>query len=177
MVGMALTDHDLRDNLDQQRALYGQPLGERFGVLREAYGVSQRSLAGVLGLSAPMLSQLGSGQRIKIGNPAVYARLVMLEERMGEGDRAAVLEEVRASDPVLTTRVRAVTGDGAAATSDARLDDAAPDAFAAAHHHRASAAQWDAVLEAARRSGADELVALFSAARSVAAGDATPVAS
>jgi hypothetical protein len=35
-------------------------------------------LAGVIGLSAPMLSQLVSGQRAKIGNPAVLSRLQAL---------------------------------------------------------------------------------------------------
>lgn len=94
------------DYADQQRALYGAPLGERFGVVLKEYGISQRTLAATLGLSAPMLSQLANAQRIKIGNPAVYARLVMLEERIQEEDKAAVLAEVRGSDPVLTTQVR-----------------------------------------------------------------------
>lgn len=95
-----------QDYADQQRALYGAPLGERFGVVLKEYGISQRTLAATLGLSAPMLSQLANAQRIKIGNPAVYARLVMLEERIEEEDKAAVLAEVRDSDPVLTTQVR-----------------------------------------------------------------------
>jgi hypothetical protein len=95
-----------QDYAEQQRALYGAPLGERFGVVLREYGISQRTLAATLGLSAPMLSQLANAQRIKIGNPAVYARLVMLEERIQEEDKAAVLAEVRDSDPVLTTQVR-----------------------------------------------------------------------
>ena len=95
-----------QDYAEQQRALYGAPLGERFGVVLKEYGISQRTLAATLGLSAPMLSQLANAQRIKIGNPAVYARLVMLEERIQEQDKAAVLAEVRESDPVLTTQVR-----------------------------------------------------------------------
>ena len=66
-----------------------------FGVpVREAYGLSQRALAQTLGLSAPMLSQLASGQRIKIGSPAVYARLVMLEERAQRRVRDALELEI-----------------------------------------------------------------------------------
>ncbi len=91
------------ENIDQQIKLYGQPLSERFGAVVGAYGITQRRLAEVLGLSAPMLSQLNSGRRIKIGNPAVYERLVMLEQRAGTSDIEKVLTEVEQSQPVLTT--------------------------------------------------------------------------
>lgn len=91
------------ENIDQQIKLYGQPLSERFGAVVGAYGITQRRLAEVLGLSAPMLSQLNSGRRIKIGNPAVYERLVMLEQRAGTSDIENVLIEVEQSQPVLTT--------------------------------------------------------------------------
>ncbi|GAA1126336.1 DNA-binding protein [Citricoccus alkalitolerans] len=94
---------DTDQRLAQQQAIYGISLSERFGVIMAAYGLSQRSLARVLGLSAPMLSQLINAQRIKIGNPAVYERLVMLEERQDEEDLTRVLAEVEASEPVLTT--------------------------------------------------------------------------
>ena len=50
------------------------------GSLLAAYRISQARLAGALGLSPPMLSQLMSGQRAKISNPAVFGRLVRLEE-------------------------------------------------------------------------------------------------
>lgn len=124
-------------HLEQQRALYGVPLGERFAAVREVYGLSQRALADVLGLSAPMLSQLASGQRIKIGNPAVHARLMMLEERVREADQAAVLAEVRGSDPVLTTQSLAPADDGdlparLVALADAPALAAAADAARAA---------------------------------------------
>ncbi|MDO4919200.1 DNA-binding protein [Kocuria sp.] len=91
------------ENINQQIRLYGQPLSERFGAVVGAYGITQRRLAQVLGLSAPMLSQLISGRRIKIGNPAVYERLVMLEDSAGASDREAVLTRVEASQPVLST--------------------------------------------------------------------------
>ena len=91
------------ENINQQIRLYGQPLSERFGAVVGAYGITQRRLAQVLGLSAPMLSQLISGRRIKIGNPAVYERLVMLEDSAGSSDQEAVLNRVEASQPVLST--------------------------------------------------------------------------
>ncbi len=91
------------ENIEQQVKLYGQPLSERFSTVVQAYGITQRRLAEVLGLSAPMLSQLNSGRRIKIGNPAVYERLVMLEQRIGTPDIEEVLSEVEASQPVLST--------------------------------------------------------------------------
>ncbi|RKQ33674.1 DNA-binding protein [Kocuria tytonis] len=91
------------ENINQQIRLYGQPLSERFGAVVGAYGITQRRLAQVLGLSAPMLSQLISGRRIKIGNPAVYERLVMLEDSAGASDPEAVLSRVEASQPVLST--------------------------------------------------------------------------
>lgn len=91
------------ENIEQQIKLYGQPLSERFGAVVSAYGITQRRLAEVLGLSAPMLSQLNSGRRIKIGNPAVYERLVMLEQRVGTHDIDSTLQEVEESQPVLTT--------------------------------------------------------------------------
>lgn len=96
-------------NLAAQREWYGEPLGDRVRRLVVAYAVSQAQLAEVLGLSPPMLSQLMSGRRAKIGNPAALARMVMLERRVltpqvASGDPAAiraVLDEVRRSRPTL----------------------------------------------------------------------------
>ena len=58
-----------------------------------------------------MLSQLISGQRVKISNPAVYGRVVRLEEQLAQpevqsgdpGQLARVLDEVASSHPALTT--------------------------------------------------------------------------
>jgi transcriptional regulator with XRE-family HTH domain len=57
-----------------QRGLYGEPLGDLFHRICDVLGLTQARLAGILGLSAPMLSQLIKGQRAKIGNPAVVQR-------------------------------------------------------------------------------------------------------
>jgi transcriptional regulator with XRE-family HTH domain len=96
-------------NLAQQREWYGEPLGDRVRRLVVAFDVSQAQLADVLGLSPPMLSQLMSGRRAKIGNPAVLARMVMLERRVltpdvASGDPAAIraaLDQVRDSRPTV----------------------------------------------------------------------------
>jgi transcriptional regulator with XRE-family HTH domain len=97
-------------NVARQREWYGEPLGDRVRRLVVAFNVSQAQLAEVLGLSAPMLSQLMSGRRAKIGNPAVLARMVMLERRVltpavASGDPTAIraaLEEVRDSRPTVS---------------------------------------------------------------------------
>lgn len=65
---------------EQQRNWYGEPLGDLFRRLIADLGLNQARLAGILGLSAPMLSQLMSGQRAKIGNPAVVQRVQSLQE-------------------------------------------------------------------------------------------------
>ncbi|MGI8329197.1 helix-turn-helix domain-containing protein [Actinomadura scrupuli] len=74
----------VEDNVDRNRKLqaewYGEPLGDRFRWLLERLGISQAGLAQALGLSPPMLSQLMSGRRAKISNPAVLNRLQAVEE-------------------------------------------------------------------------------------------------
>ena len=95
-----MTD-DVAATLEQQRALYGEPLRELADRVMSALGLNQGRLAQTLGLSAPMLSQLLSGRRTKIGNPAVVHRLYALLELADEapslsGDEvAARVEAVR----------------------------------------------------------------------------------
>ncbi|MGH3313033.1 MAG: helix-turn-helix domain-containing protein [Streptomyces sp.] len=67
-----------------QSQWYGEPLGTLFRRLIDDLGLNQARLATVLGLSAPMLSQLMSGQRAKIGNPAVVQRVQALQELAAE---------------------------------------------------------------------------------------------
>jgi hypothetical protein len=95
----------------RQVDLYGLSWSERLHRLMSVYHLTQARLASVIGLSAPMVSQLISGQRVKISNPAVYARVVRLEELAGSpgvlsGDPAEiarVLADVTAVAPTLTT--------------------------------------------------------------------------
>lgn len=68
-------------NRERQRELYGAPLGDRVRGLTAVLGISQARLARTLGMSPAMLSQLVSARRVKIGDPAVLARLLMLDQR------------------------------------------------------------------------------------------------
>ena len=81
----------VRANRARQRELYGAPLGDRVRLLTARLGISQARLARVLGISPAMLSQLVSARRVKIGDPAVLARLRALD-----GERAA---HVTSRDP------------------------------------------------------------------------------
>jgi len=67
-------------NQAQQAAVYGEPLGTVFGRVSEQLGLTQSRIAAILGLSSPMLSQLASGHRVKIGNPVAVKRLQALVE-------------------------------------------------------------------------------------------------
>ncbi len=62
-------------NLVQQRELYGAPLGDTVRSVTAALAISQAALARTIGISAPMLSQLASGERIKLANPQAVERL------------------------------------------------------------------------------------------------------
>ncbi|WP_018685977.1 transcriptional regulator [Actinokineospora enzanensis] len=106
-----MEDHKIvQRNIALQREWYGEPLGDRVRRLVVAFDVSQANLADVLGISAPMLSQVMSGRRAKIGNPAVLARLIMLERKIltpevASGRREALqkaLDDVRVSKPAVT---------------------------------------------------------------------------
>ena len=46
------------ENLAQQRQLYGEPLADITGRVRNSLNLTQAGLAQILGLSAPMMSQL-----------------------------------------------------------------------------------------------------------------------
>ncbi|MFF2327549.1 MULTISPECIES: DNA-binding protein [unclassified Streptomyces] len=88
-----------------QRTWYGEPLGALFRRLIDDLGLNQARLAAALGLSAPMLSQLMSGQRAKIGNPAVVQRVQALQELAGQvadgsvsaGEATNRMEEIKKS--------------------------------------------------------------------------------
>ena len=68
-------------NRHRQRELYGSPLGDRVRRLTATLGITQARLARTLGVSPAMLSQLASARRVKIGDPAVLARLLLLDQR------------------------------------------------------------------------------------------------
>jgi predicted transcriptional regulator len=114
-----------QEAMELQRGWYGEPLGDLFRRLITALGLNnQVRLAGVLGLSAPMLSQLMSGQRAKIGNPVVVQRLQMLQElawEVTEGTTGA-MEAAARMDRIRTaagTSVLSTTHSGAQRTAAA----------------------------------------------------------
>lgn len=116
-----VTDQQRRNQAEQAR-LYGEPLGDLLRGLGSVLGLPQSRLAEVLGVSAPMLSQLATGHRVKIGNPAAVARLQRLMElahevRVGGLEPAAAVEQARADTPgpVLTQSTRVTPRRGAEA--------------------------------------------------------------
>lgn len=97
-----------RNRVEQSR-LYGAPLGQIVAELVEVYGISRSRLAGLLGLSAPMLSQLAAGHRLKIGNPVAVQRLQSLvahvpEVRDGRTPAVTVMTEVEEQSGAVITR-------------------------------------------------------------------------
>jgi transcriptional regulator with XRE-family HTH domain len=122
-------------NVALQRQWYGEPLGDRVRRLVIAYDISQAQLAEVLGLSAPMLSQLMSGRRAKIGNPAVLARMVMLERRVltpevASGSQPTVTRDTlpveERSDEVVVPALRALAEPAELAAAAQRLGEEFP---------------------------------------------------
>ncbi|PZS18921.1 MAG: XRE family transcriptional regulator [Pseudonocardiales bacterium] len=75
-----MSDDIVSRNRALQQAWYGEPIGDTVRRLTGALRVTQAQLADVVGLSAPMLSQLASGQRAKIANPAVLSRVQQVAE-------------------------------------------------------------------------------------------------
>ena len=108
----------LARNRGRQRELYGAPLGDRVRRLTAGLGITQGRLAQTLGVSPAMLSQLASARRVKIGDPAVLARLQLLDRRCASGPPRA-----RAAVDALLAEVAAAqlhwTGDTAPTGSEA----------------------------------------------------------
>ncbi|WP_199224430.1 helix-turn-helix domain-containing protein [Serinibacter arcticus] len=109
-------------NRDAQRELYGEPLGDTFRRMLTTFGLNQTQLASVLGLSAPMLSQLIAGHRVKIGNPAVLERVRGLEE-LATLDSAETLTPAELAQRL--EAVRTVTGHLTRTVGQAPSDPAA----------------------------------------------------
>lgn len=102
------TEQQLRNRAEQAR-LYGAPLGDLLSEAGGVLGLSQARIARLLGISAPMVSQLASGHRVKIGNPTAVVRLQLLvagarDVAAGREDPAAVIArlEDEKADQILT---------------------------------------------------------------------------
>lgn len=88
----------------KQAELYGAPLNEILHHCSTVLSVNQGQMAKLLGISAPMLSQLINGHRIKLANPAAGARLAALVQaaeaaRSGELTVEQAVARVHEMDP------------------------------------------------------------------------------
>lgn len=88
-----MTSIDIAHNQREQASLYGEPLGDLLRSVMGTLGLNQAAAARVLGLSAPMLSQLMSAQRVKIANPVVAHRLEQLMD-LSQQVSAGVVDDV-----------------------------------------------------------------------------------
>ncbi|RIX28373.1 helix-turn-helix domain-containing protein [Amnibacterium setariae] len=165
-------DDDIARNREAQARLYGLPVGDLLRRYSDALGVTQGRLADLLGVSAPMLSQLANGRRVRFGNPVSVQRLqalhaAVLEVEAGRLAREGAIERVEANR----------AADVFTATAPAEPDpvEAVQRLFALAgapEEHRAAAALLDPahpgiarLLRAAGAGGAEDLRALLAAAR------------
>jgi DNA-binding transcriptional regulator YdaS (Cro superfamily) len=96
------------ENRRQQIELYGEPLADILRFIGSTLGLSQAEIASLLGLSAPMLSHLISGRRVKIGNPVAGARLMQLRALSGE------VASGEAAPGDVSTRLQVIGGSGVA---------------------------------------------------------------
>jgi transcriptional regulator with XRE-family HTH domain len=124
---------------DEQIKLYGETLQRLAGRYCAVLGLSQSGLAGLLGISAPMLSQLINGHRVKLGNPASGERLRLLHEtvidvevgRLTPADAVTRLKADHRGD-VLTTRSRTEPRNAVRQIQEVFRLAASADAYAAA---------------------------------------------
>lgn len=111
----------VEENIQQQRELYGEPLGDLVRRATAPLGLTQATTAKVLGLSPAMLSHLMTGQRVKIANPIALGRLhALIDLGAGAGDLTTSqindrLDEIREMSSELTTGARVVAVEGGAA--------------------------------------------------------------
>ncbi|MFJ9387235.1 DNA-binding protein [Nocardioides sp. NPDC101246] len=111
----------VEENIQQQRELYGEPLGDLVRRATAPLGLTQATTAKVLGLSPAMLSHLMTGQRVKIANPIALGRLhALIDLGAGAGDLTTSqinerLDEIRELSSELTTGARVVAVEGGAA--------------------------------------------------------------
>ncbi|UPK76120.1 DNA-binding protein [Nocardioidaceae bacterium SCSIO 66511] len=119
-----MTAENAESNRRAQAEMYGEPLGDLIGRCATTLGLTQARVAKLLGISAPMLSQLINAHRIKIGNPTAVHRLqamYVLAQRVAAGELAAAdavreLESDRSVEGVVT-QTSSVTDAGAAIRS------------------------------------------------------------
>jgi transcriptional regulator with XRE-family HTH domain len=155
-------DDDETRNLDAQRQLYGEPLGVLLRRYAEALQLTQGRLADLLGVSAPMLSQLANGRRVRFGNPAAVQRLqamdaVTREIAAGELTAPEALQRLeRNRDSDVFTSTRSLDEPGLAAVRRVFAAAASPSEHAAAADALSSSAPGVAAMLRAYGAGTDE---------------------
>lgn len=116
---------DVTSTRARQIELYGEPLQTVLGRCAATLHLTQARMSELLGVSAPMLSQLINGKRIKIGNPAAAQRLqwmtqiahqvdggeLPLAEAVAQLERNAATQEVLAPPSTTGRRTRPLGAD------------------------------------------------------------------
>ena len=116
-----MESEQLQRNIQEQRELYGASLVELLAPVRAVLGITQARLAQVMGLSAPMLSQLLQGQRVKIGNPVVLTRMDALVQLASEAEGLQVHEREQRVEEIAAARARTTQAVAPANVRDALL--------------------------------------------------------
>lgn len=131
-----MTAANAEANRRAQAEMYGEPLGDLIGGCAATLGLTQGRVAELLGISAPMLSQLINAHRIKIGNPAAVHRLQAMysvSQRVAAGEQSVAdgvreLEATRQAEGVVTNS----TATGAATIQDVFRATASTEEYVAA---------------------------------------------
>jgi len=163
---------DLVANRQSQAQLYGAPLATVIEGIGQHLGMTQGRIAQVLGLSAPMLSHLVSGRRVKIGNPMAHARLTQLRSlaedvaagHVSADQAAAVVPQIAASQDSWTTSHALAAS---APADEATVVRQVQELFRTV----ADAADWLAAADAvaAEHPGIAELLRVYGASRTATA--------
>jgi transcriptional regulator with XRE-family HTH domain len=130
---------EIERNRAEQTRLYGEPLQSLLGRYCTVLELTQSRLAGLLSISAPMLSQLINGHRVKLANPNSGQRLQALHEavadvQQGRLDPAAAVEALTGEprSDIFTARTRVEPRAVVRQLQDLFRQTASADEFAAA---------------------------------------------
>ncbi|WP_026928138.1 hypothetical protein [Granulicoccus phenolivorans] len=112
------TTDEVTQTRQRQIELYGEPLQDVLGRCAAILRLTQVRMAEYLGISAPMLSQLINGHRIKIGNPAAAQRLQWMIQitrqvesgELGHDDAISQLENNAHKNDVFSNATTSTTG-------------------------------------------------------------------
>ena len=84
---MAESQTRLTFKRQQQAELYGAPVAELTDQMSHQLGLDLSGVAGIIGVSVPMFSEVRGGRRVRIGNPAAAARFGMLRDFAADAAR------------------------------------------------------------------------------------------